>query len=251
MGATQRLRLARLFKAPKDRPEYLEKFGEKVLGCKGRHQGQKAFLLGNGPTLRDAAPALLRESSTSGSSTLIGINKSHLHVEADYLCFVDRPYTQREHFLHLIEPYLPDRVFTTTLYGNVLGTPFMFASKELDQHGFSWDLYNDGVVVQTSGWFALQVACWLGFTQIYLLGFDGITEYGQKPGGNHHFYGTRNVNARESVCQFPPAYVSFYNKRLPEVVREADERGITIRTCSRTRNVLTDEKFYTPLESVL
>lgn len=250
MGAVQRQRLEQLFKAPQDRPGYQKRYGSQIQAWHLKHRGQTVFVLGNGPTLNDAPLDKLRELQNAGLVYTMGVNKSHLAYHSNYLTFIDRPYTQKEYFRHLVEPYSPDRLFTTTLHTEFIpSVPVMISS--MGETGFCWDLYNEGAMVKTAGWTALQVVAWMGFSEIYLLGCDGVTDYGNGKNGWHHFYPRASHRVREAVCMFPPSYVDFWNAAGPPVIEEAARRGVTIRTCAERRAIWKERQFFVDARQIL
>jgi hypothetical protein len=160
-----------------------------------KHKGQPACLLGNGPTLRtEWGREKLEELKRSGY-WLIGINKSWTEVQAHYHCFV-----AHEHCADLTmgkyspgwwegERFVPGVVFTSIgciQQGGVTRLLEVWpgslvaiapASRFGDQVWWSADMM-DGYHSPWGGGLAIELALWMGFDPIYLIGYDAKNHQG-------------------------------------------------------------------------
>lgn len=133
--------------------------------------GGEVVVLGNGPSLLEMIPEL------EGVDT-IGINASLEHVSSKWYCTMDQ-----ENLINLPSmKHEAEFLFTTNL-------PYKLPKIDTEQvtintrhHDVAWssDLNDCIYSGKATMWFALQVAAWLGYEDIYLTGFDlgGVRPFG-------------------------------------------------------------------------
>ena len=128
---------------------------------RGIHSG-RTFILGNGPSLGDHDLSKLQEP-TFGVNRSFKAHASQYHVASDELTF-------REHRSDL--RITPRHVFATEGRFPAEDADWVIPIKTLgDAIGWSWDLAK-GVYPRFSTYVAMQLAVYMGFTDIVLLGTD-------------------------------------------------------------------------------
>jgi len=167
-------------------------------------KGKRVFLLGNGPPLRDWSMADLRGV---GADT-IGINRSWMSADAftdpitkkefeehkgfqgtTYHCFVSGA-----HAYNLCDGKVKTGVVFSPIWLKWLidsaecgcGCRYCFVNVLTGGHSpttFRFDL-NHGIMTKFAGYFALQIAAWMGYSEIFLLGFSAIDREGHAHDSN-------------------------------------------------------------------
>jgi len=120
-------------------------------------------ILGNGPSLMQQIPML-------GDVDTIGINASLQHHPSKWHCAMDQ-----ESLIQLPEmKYEADVLFTTNLLYRLPKTNTKQVSMPTRHMDIGWskDLTDCIYSGKATIWFALQIAAWLGYQDIYLMGFD-------------------------------------------------------------------------------
>jgi len=147
------------------------------------HAGKRLFILASGPSLNDCDLRLLERRIT------MGLNRSVLvYPEAYYQCVMDQ---------RLFEMYEDELQRCRQLF-TVAGRPFGLGLENLAAEGFSWDLSEGIYTGYTIAYFALQLAVYMGFAEIYYLGLDLCHE-----GSHTHFFGRDEASARHETTEFP------------------------------------------------
>lgn len=186
--------------------------GKHILGLKGIHSGACAIFF-NGPSLA-------YHDLHAISVPTIGMNRTHLGFagykgpQPDYLCAIDEVWIKDPNVL--AHPCLIDGSISGKDNGGYRVTRHFRASP------FSFDLARDGYccpVPCTTGHLALQLAVYMGFTEIFCLGWD-------MAGG--HFDGTK------SSMHFPMA--RRYHQRQAKLLRD---HGIKVWICGSTESAVT------------
>lgn len=152
--------------------------GKRIDALKGIHSGKVAILF-NGPSLANHDLWAIKKAGIP----MIGMNRTHVGHEGyngpqpDYLCVIDAVWTMnpnvRAHPCVIDGSTGEDDTGGYRIARNFRASPFSF------------DLALDGYVPPlpcSTGHMALQLAVWMGFTELYCLGLDM---------GGGHFDGTR------------------------------------------------------------
>lgn len=202
------------FQKGEDRVEIPQKYpGKRIEALKGLHSG-KVALLYNGPSLAN-------HDLWKIPHPLIGLNRTHRGYKTysgpqpDYLCVVDNCWIDSEDVRD--HPGL----INGTLDRREAGYR---ATKSFRMNPFSFDLQRDGYVPwcpATTGHLAIQVAVYLGFTDIYCLGldlsgphYDG-TEAGRSIWDTHRFFEKyapvlKERDIKVTICGSPKSKVSAF-----------------------------------------
>lgn len=174
---------------------------------KNRHEGGRIFIVASGPSLEAVDPSLF------GDEITMTINDALLKFpDSAYAAIMD---LRKLHDLHQ-ELLRTDTVFT--LEGNSFGVELKYLGTE----GFNTKL-EDGIYSgYTTAFFALQIAIYMGFKEIYFLGLDlGNTEK------KSHFFGTRPLQDQDRPDVYAKMCRSFVN-----ISGQLNEMGVRVYNCS-------------------
>ncbi len=174
---------------------------------KNRHAGKRLFILASGPSLNDLDLSPLDRRIT------MGLNRSVLvYPDTYYHCVMD----QRLFDLFGDELRKTRQLFT------VENRPFGIALKNRAADGFSWDLAEGIFTGYTISYFALQLAVYMGFAEVYYLGLDL-----RHQSGKTHFFGRDEVSGNHENTEFPKMARMF--ERAAELLRD---HPIKVFNCS-------------------
>jgi len=156
---------------------------DKLRDFKNVHDGKRVFILASGPSLASMDLSLLRRR------IVIGLNRSALlYPDTTYHCTMD----QRLFGEH------PDVLRQTRYLFTLAGRPWGIPIQLLGSEGFSWDLEQGIYSGYTVSYFALQVAVYMGFKEIFYLGLDLKHE-----GSKTHFFGNDFHSRTHEQTEFP------------------------------------------------
>jgi hypothetical protein len=143
---------------------------------KDRHKNEQVILLGNGPTL-------WKYNSRELPYITIGLNVSWRFKRARYHCCLDEShvldyiagrYTPMCGYIMTVEAFkehFETKPYTVMLLGEMPLVPSIFLWKE------SWRTHvSDGAFPYITGLFGIQLALYMGFTTLWLLGYDSSPE---------------------------------------------------------------------------
>ena len=185
---------------------------EEILSFKDKHKGDKVALIGNGESVK-------KQRLGNIDCWTIGLNHAWELGEWDYLAMGD-PGQLRDYEANVGRLDQCKGLFTTHASGRKAGTRIVGLTSDIKY--FSFDALRGFYLNNTICSFGLQLAVWMGFTTIYLVGVDA-------QGG--HFYGGREIpeqkfgNQRETYgliagimrCQRPD--VEIINLNINSAVR--------------------------------
>lgn len=150
---------------------------------KGLHRDKRVFVLASGPSLADV------DLSPLSRRIVIGLNRSFLaFATPHYHCVMDQ---------RLFDLY-PDELRRARCLFTIPDRPCGIPIRLLGSRGFSFDLEEGIYSGYTVAHFALQVAVWMGFAEIYLLGLDL-----QLDGNRTHFFGHDHRSENHEATEFP------------------------------------------------
>lgn len=182
------------------------RLGKPIAALKGIHSG-KCALFFNGPSLNNHDLWKIRDAGIP----IIGMNRTHTGFasykgpQPDYLCVVDWLWLDKPDVVRhpgLINGSTDPREYGTRVSRHFRAMPFSF---DLDRDGYV------SPVPATTGHLALQVAVYMGFTELYCLGFDlGGKHWDGSPGSLYY------------------AAVNRYHRRQAPLLKE---RGINVYLC--------------------
>lgn len=155
----------------------------KIREFKNIHEGKRVFILASGPSLGTLDLSLLERR------VVIGLNRSALiYPDTHYHCTMDQ---------RLFDEH-PDVLRKTRYLFTLPGRPWGMPLPLLGAEGFSWDLEQGIYSGYTVSYFALQVAAYMGFKEIFYLGLDL-----KHDGGNTHFFGNDFHSRNHEQSEFP------------------------------------------------
>lgn len=162
---------------------------DKISDFKDLHKNKNCFILSSGPSLKEIDLTPLQRRIT------IGLNRSFLaYPETHYSCVFD---------YRLFDMY-PDEIkkarYLFTLEDRPMGIPLHLNGAE----GFSFDLEKGIYSGYTISYFALQLAVYMGFQNIFFLGLD--LKNAEK---DTHFFGHDHHSRDHEKTEFPKMRKSF------------------------------------------
>lgn len=171
------------------------------------HAGKRLFVLASGPSLGDVDLSLLSRR------LVMGLNRSAwIYPESRYHCTMDQ---------RLFEEF-PDVLRATRCLFTLEGRPFGIPLRLLGAEGFSDDL-TDGIYSgYTVAYFGLQVAVFMGFTEVIFIGLD-LTHRSEQT----HFFGHDFHSRNHQDTEFPRM-----RRMLEHGASEASRRGVEVYSCS-------------------
>lgn len=160
--------------------DYYQK--DKLFQYKGIHRGKRCFIIGNGPSLRiEDLDALAKRKEICFGLNLIHMVYQNTRWRPDYICVSDTlvikknvekiiknnncPFFMADSFLRFNEDeYMDEKILPfRKLYPN-----------ETDnfEYGFSMNIIEGICNANSVAYYAFQIAVYMGFEEIYLLGMD-------------------------------------------------------------------------------
>jgi hypothetical protein len=207
------------------------------------HEGERAFIIGGGPSIRDIHTRGFNWEKLNESITF-GVNKAYKLLHPRYLVFGDASFW--EEYRLEITPVMCPKFFPKEWLkthnidvpkGVPVYTDFTHRSA-LPQTPFSAISLWGG-----SGVYALRIAYLMGCNPIYLVGMD----IGANEEGKTHFHNDYIQSKFPKVKQlwFDTCYKSFR-----ETILALEERYIKVFSCSKTSRI-NDVASYVDLDSLL
>ena len=189
-----------------------------------KHKGEACVIIGNGPSLQDVPKEWLDKHITFGSNKIYG-----LPYVPDYYCIID------EAMLHnclptLKEGWRPKKQMFLRAEACIEDN---FPIYPIVHNGFSRNISNFVVMGGTVTYAMMQIANWLGFDQMYLVGVDHY--YPKSFNGEQEPFTANGKDPDHFVCEggepyFTPGEVYSTPCDTTDSYREAklffDEYGI-------------------------
>jgi hypothetical protein len=189
------------------KPVVQRKPGKPIVELKGRHSGKVAIFF-NGESLD-------RHDLFQIKCPIIGMNRTHvgyptyLGPQPDYLCLIDHEWLNKPKWRESVIAH------PCIINGSDHPEDIGYRVVRCPRMGpFSFDLARDGYagpIPATTGHLALQVAAYMGFTEIHCLGWD-------MSGG--HFDGTK-------ASMWYPDAIRYHKRQAPFL----EEKGINVYVC--------------------
>ena len=180
---------------------------DKVSDFKNLHDGKRLFILASGPSLATLDLAPLRRR------LVMGLNRSAiLYPDTHYHCTMDER----------IFVEFPEMLKQTRYLFTLDERAFGIRMKLLGADGFSLDLTRGIYSGYTVSYFALQVAVYLGFRQIFYLGLD-LKNAGERT----HFFGYDFHSRAHDQTEYPRMRRAF-----EKAAEQVAAMGIEVYNCS-------------------
>lgn len=194
---------------------------------RNKFSGRRCFIVGSGPSLN------YFDEGRIVNEPVIAINSAIERVTfADYSVIGDTTAANK-----LAD--LCNTLFTTGKSNNLpkhylvslldLG---IWKNKQVGVYGFSEDITTGVYCGNTSAYIALQVACYMGFKEIYFVAVD-LDDYC----GNTHFDGTYNESGDRQL------WFKECNKAFASCVDKLKELGVQVFDCSPLRGITAFPKY--------
>ena len=156
---------------------------EQISDYKNLHEGKNIFILASGPSLADL------DLSSLKNKIVMGLNRSFLvYPMSYYQCVFD----------HRLFDLYPDAFKSVRQLFTLEDRPWGLPLRLLGGEGFSFDLEKGIYSGYTISYFALQVAMYMGFKNIFFLGLDL-----KHNGFNTHFFGQDPKTVDHEQTEFP------------------------------------------------
>lgn len=180
---------------------------KQIADFKNIHKGKRLFILASGPSLSDL------DLSIMSRRIIMGLNRSFLkYPETNYHCMMDT---------RLFELY-PEETARTRYLFTLEGRPAGIPIKLLGSEGFSSDLEEGIYSGYTISYLALQVAAYMGFSEVVYLGLDL-----KHKDGKTHFFGKDFHSIKHEDTEFPKMI-----KMLSRGALEMEKLGVKVYNCS-------------------
>lgn len=198
-----------------------------------KHAGTRCFIIGNGPSLKQTNLGLLRNEITFGLNRIYLLFPELGYQTTYHVTVNDHVLRQFKDDILKLEPFrfLTERA--RSVVGNAPRTAFL---RTIDPYRFSKDVRRGVWEGATVTYVAMQLAYYMGFGEVVLLGVDHnfaskgdphklVTSAGPDQNHFHPDYFGKGVE-----WQLPDLELSEYAYRLAKRAYEADGRRITNAT---------------------
>ena len=180
---------------------------KEIRDFKGVHNGKRVFILASGPSLFTCDLTPLRRR------IIIGLNRSALlYPDTHYHCTMDQ---------RLFDEH-PDVLRKARFLFTLEGRPFGIPINLLGSEGFSKELDKGIYSGYTVAYFALQLAVYMGFKEVFCLGLDLRHE-----NGSTHFFGNDFHSRNHEQTEFPRM-----QKMLTFGAKQLAGTGVRVFNCS-------------------
>ena len=171
------------------------------------HVGKRVFILASGPSLKSHDLQMLK------NKLVMGMNRSFMiYPHAYYHCVMD----------HRLFQLYEEELRATRVLWTLEDRPWGIPMKLLGTEGFSWDLEEGVYSGYTISYVALQVAVFMGFSEIYFLGLDLCHS-----GTDTHFFGHDFHSQHHESTEFPKMV-----KMLSHAATLLQQSNIRVYNCS-------------------
>lgn len=165
-------------------------YGKKLKTLKGKYTGQRCFIIGNGPSLNVADLEQLKDEYTFAFNRIYCIF-DQTEWRPTFYCTQDEKIVRnslKEIKSKIDTPFVFAPIDLKWYYELNLETEYYFSQKqvksEIEYPEFSEDISHKIGVGNTVAYTAMQIAVYMGFTKIYLLGVDHSFHISQDREGN-------------------------------------------------------------------
>lgn len=205
------------------------KYKQKLIKYKNIYKGKSCFIIGTGPSLKVGDLELLKKNNFMcfASNSIYNLYDK-TKWRPDYYVIADYNVLRKMHYEYLSAPFESKNMFVAEFYNNEFDLPENCERVNLlpfkNKRGFSSDIadfvYSGGTVTYT----AMQIAVYMGFEKIYLLGVDC---------GNSHFYEKDMKNSSNEDWNVDSFKVSYWLAAYKLAKDYADAHGIKIYNATR------------------
>lgn len=178
-------------------------WGKRLQGLKGKYIGQRCFIIGNGPSLKAEDLDKLKDEYTFAFNRIYYIFDQTDWRPAFYCTQDDKIAASSIHEINsrIATPYVFAPINLKWYYGIDLHTDYFFNQRqpksEKEAPEFSEDISSWIGAGNTVAYTAMQLAVYMGFTEIYLLGIDHSFHTYLDQNGNV----VTDSNAKDYFCE--------------------------------------------------
>jgi len=194
---------------PDDDGEWLSRHAPGIEALKNRHQGEDCFILGNGPSLLETDLGLLRDFHVFGLNKIhLLFDKTKLHI--DYHVAINRLVLEQSHEIFSQQSYMSFLCYNAACELGLPSSDNRQLIYTTPGHAFSRDACSGISGGSTVTYVALQIAYYMGFQNVFLIGVD----HRFKVEGNPHE--TQTMGGVD-VNHFDPNYFANMKWNLPDL----------------------------------
>ena len=158
---------------------------------KGKYKGQRCFVLGNGPSLTPSDLDKLKDEVTFASNRIYKIFEK-TDWRPTFFGMIDEDVAESKGVIEGINSFDCEKKFALQegyyifrkIRGDVCFIHSWYERKYLDDPGFSEDLVKGVFCIATVSYMLIQLARYMGFDEIYLLGMDNKYAYSRLRDGS-------------------------------------------------------------------
>ncbi len=220
---------------------------------KGKYQGQRCFILGNGPSLKHQDLVRLAGEHTFVTNRFI-LHEQYDEIKPSFYCLSDDHFIRKSEgrgiLDHILAPRGDTRLFVPTRFkfsrffrpgrnSKVHYIPYLHKHKVWDKGAFSTNIEHgvytgQSIIID----FALPIAYYMGFETIYLLGVD----MNYAPDKDTHFFGTQKSDAERAKVFSRDSWYDDVIQSFQVVKGYFEENGRTIYDATHQGNLTVFEK---------
>lgn len=219
------------------------------LHLKGKHKGQRCFLIGNGPSLKSEDLELIKNQISFGVNGIYHIFNQTSWRPTYYITIDTVAYPEIHEIVSRLDAEVRFVPFQNAVLAGKVYDEVTYFNQELgDTHvennqivenkplTFSEDIEKGICCRHTVLYAVFQLAVYMGFSEIYLLGLDhsyssGILEDGTRVEhiGNNHFY----ESLAEKINENDPCNLDIMTYTYQRAKEICDKNGIVVKNATR------------------
>lgn len=177
------------------------KWGENLRSLKGNYAGKRCFIIGNGPSLTAEALNYLVDEYTFAFNRIYYIFDQTVWRPTFYCTQDDKiaKSSWEDICKNITTPYIFAPINLKWYYDVPLKTDYFFSPQQAGDKApvFSEDIPDHIGMGNTVAYTAMQIAAYMGFSEIYLLGVDHSFQTYQDKNGNI----VTDPNAKDYFCE--------------------------------------------------
>lgn len=227
--------------------EIYERSQNELLKLKGKYQGKRCFIIGNGPSLTAADLDKLQNEYTFASNRIFKIYAETKWRPTFYACQDGSVLESIQDELKTVIPQSQFAFIASNQYKkcgdflketpNVLWMPLRYIPPKKNIYNFSENIEKEIIEGLTITYSCMQLAVYMGFTEIYLLGVDHnyAVEFdadgnivNENKGTKNYFGGEENQN----VAGTPPKVIEM-SRAFISANKFSKTHGFTIYNATR------------------
>jgi len=198
------------------------RFLSPIRKLKGTKIGERAFIIANGPSVLECDLEKCKGDVTIGLNAASVLQRSN-NITFDYYCVSDRRFLTNPDKAKFFTSYINES--TACIYreelSDLVSNKNVFFVRSLGRDGFSFELHHGFFFGCSTTMLAIQLAAYIGCSEIYLLGVD-LHYKSESP----RFY-------TENVPQIEDSFTSVQIHNMILARKALFAKNIELYTCSR------------------